>query len=216
MMATMKLGNVSSQNHLQGSYSLLASRHVHLTADLLSAGYWNYLREDITVALIEKRGLMITLSDQNAPPEATEDMDFANSVTFILGKLINRCLSVDSSPLGVMEWEAMKAELDRWKSFLPPSFDPIETPGLRTPSSFPPIWTLRSWHGWTPSQERFAFPADVTSIDSSLLPYRHGHSLAGPAGTSALESIAAHRRYGLLASETRLPCYRGLCFGGFK
>ncbi|KAL4893849.1 hypothetical protein BDV59DRAFT_177310 [Aspergillus ambiguus] len=142
--------NVSSQNHLQGCYSLLASRQFHITADLLSAGYWNYLREDITVALIERRGLMITLSDQNAPLEPTEDMDFANYVTFLLGKCINRCLSVDSPPLDLLEWEAMKAELDSWKSSLPPSFDPIRTPQLGTQSSFPSIWTLRSWHGWNP------------------------------------------------------------------
>ncbi|KAJ5926228.1 hypothetical protein N7516_008001 [Penicillium verrucosum] len=138
--------NVSSQNHLQGCYSLLASRHIHLAADLLSAGYWNYLREDITVALIEQRGLMITLSDQNAPPEPTEDADFANHVTFLLGKVINRCLSVDSQALTALEWEDMKANLDKWKSSLPSSFDTIQTPGLGKKSSFPSIWALRSWH----------------------------------------------------------------------
>src|SRR3954469_26057320 len=103
------LENVSSQSHLQGCYSLLASREIYLTTDLLSAGYWNYLREDITVALIEKRSLMITLSGQNAPPEPTDDPDFANSITFLLGKIINRCLSIDSPALDLLEWEAMRA-----------------------------------------------------------------------------------------------------------
>lgn len=132
---------------MQGCYSLLASRHITITSDLLSAGYWNYLREDITVALIEQRGLMITLSDQDAPPEPTEDTDFANYVTFLLGRVINRCLSVDSYALSPLEWEALKADLDKWKSSLPSSFDTLETPGLRKQSSFPSIWTLRSWHG---------------------------------------------------------------------
>ncbi|OJZ83141.1 hypothetical protein ASPFODRAFT_49798 [Aspergillus luchuensis CBS 106.47] len=139
--------NVSSQSHLQGCYSLLASRHVHLTADLLSAGYWNYLREDITVALIEHRGLMITLSVADAPPQPTDDMDFANYITFLLGKVINRCLAAYSPPLDILEWEELKADLDQWKSSLPPSFEAIETPGLRMQSNFPSIWTLRSWHG---------------------------------------------------------------------
>ncbi|KAI2895519.1 transcriptional regulator family: Fungal Specific TF [Aspergillus niger] len=138
--------NVSSQSHLQGCYSLLATRHVHLTADLLSAGYWNYLREDITVALIEHRGLMITLSDQDAPPQPTDDMDFANYITFLLGRVINRCLAVDSPPLDIIEWKALKADIDQWRSALPPSFDTIQTPGLKTRSNFPSIWTLRSWH----------------------------------------------------------------------
>jgi hypothetical protein len=151
------LENVSSQNHLQGCYSLLASREIHLTADLLSAGFWNYLREDITVALIEQRGLMITLSNQDAPP-SIDDPDFANSITFLLGKIINRCLSVDSSALNLTEWETMKADLDNWKSSLPLSFDPIETPGLRIHSSFPSIWTLRDWHGTKPSCGRIVVP----------------------------------------------------------
>ncbi|CDM33109.1 Zn(2)-C6 fungal-type DNA-binding domain [Penicillium roqueforti FM164] len=138
--------NVSSQSHLQGCYSLLASQRIHLTADLLSAGYWNYLREDITVALIEQRGLMITLSNQNAPAEPTEDADFASSITFLLGKIINRCLAVDSQALAPLEWEAMKSELDKWKASLPSYFDTIQTPGLGKQSSFPSIWTLRSWH----------------------------------------------------------------------
>ncbi|KAJ9490720.1 hypothetical protein VN97_g2520 [Penicillium thymicola] len=89
---------------------------------------------------------MITLSDQNAPPEPTEDADFANHVTFLLGKIINRCLSVDSQALTALEWEDMKAGLDKWKSSLPSSFDTIQTPGLGKQSSFPSIWALRSWH----------------------------------------------------------------------
>ena len=141
------LENVNSQSHLQGCYSLLASRQIHPKADLISAGYWNYLREDITVALIEQRGLMITLSDQNKPPEPSDDTDHANYVTFLLGKIINRCLSIDSPALSLSEWEAIKRELGNWNSSLPSSFDVIETPGLRPQSSFSSIWTLRSWHG---------------------------------------------------------------------
>ncbi|CAG7982843.1 unnamed protein product [Penicillium nalgiovense] len=136
---SIPLGETLAAICLLRSYEIIAP-------DLLSAGYWNYLREDITVALIEQRGLMITLSDQNAPPEPTEDADFANYITFLLGKIINRCLSVDSSALSPLEWEAMKADLDEWKSSLPPSFDTIQTPGLGKQSGFPSVWTLRTWH----------------------------------------------------------------------
>ncbi|OQD86289.1 hypothetical protein PENANT_c008G07690 [Penicillium antarcticum] len=138
--------NGSSQNHLQGCYSILASREIHLAADLLSAGYWNYLREDITVALIEQRSLMISLYDQTGPPEPTDDADFANQITFLLGKIINRCLSIDSPALDPLEWQAIKVDLDNWKLSLPSSFDTIETPELRAQSSFRSIWTLQSWH----------------------------------------------------------------------
>lgn len=197
--------NVSSQNHLQGCYSLLASRHIHLTADLLSAGYWNYLREDITVALIEQRGLMITFSDQNAPPEPTEDADFANHVTFLLGKIINRCLSVDSQALTALEWEDMKANLDKWRSSLPSSFDTIQTPGLGKQSSFPSIWALRSWHGEN-TQPMFPSASNFISFHSTLLPYRHGNYVAGPACSSTPQGSAAYQRDGMSAAKIRIPC----------
>lgn len=199
------LENVSSQSHLQGCYSLLASRRIHLTADLLSAGYWNYLREDITVALIEQRGLMITLSNQNAPSEPIEDADFANSITFLLGKIINRCLAVDSQALAPLEWEAMKSELDKWKASLPSSFDTIQTPGLGKQSSLPSIWTLRSWHSEY-TRPTFHSASNLVSVDSPLLPYRHGNSMAGSACSSTPESSATHQRYGMSTAEIGIPC----------
>jgi hypothetical protein len=144
--------NVSSQSHLQGCYSILANRHVHLTTDLLSAGFWNYLREDITASLIEHRSLMIDLSSQQISLDAGEegqgdDANHANRVTFLLGKVINRCLAVDSPALTFEEWEVMKAELNNWKNSLAPSFEPIRTPGLRKGAAFAQIWTIRDWHG---------------------------------------------------------------------
>lgn len=83
-------------------YSLLVSYQIELTTDLLSAGFWNYLREDITVALIEKRCLMIELSAQNLPHAAEEEDDFPNHITFLLGKVINRCLPEDALTLDVL------------------------------------------------------------------------------------------------------------------
>jgi hypothetical protein len=140
---------------------------------------------------MEKRGLMITLSNQNAPPEPTEDTDFANYITFLLGKIINRCLSVDAHALSPLEWEALKDDLDKWKSSLPSSFDTIQTPGLSKQSNFPPIWTLRSWHG---EHTRSTHPSasNVISIDSPLLPYRHGNFMASSACISTLKSSATH------------------------
>lgn len=89
---------------------------------------------------------MIALS-QHTPPESADDADFANSVTFLLGKTINRCLSINSPALSLPEWESIKSELDSWKASLPSSFDPIQTPSLGKQSNFPSIWALRGWHG---------------------------------------------------------------------
>lgn len=98
------------------------------------------------MSLIEQRSLMISLS-QHVPPESADDADFANNVTFLLGRVINRCLSINSPALSLPEWESMKSELDVWKASLPSSFDPIKTPGLGKQSNFPSIWALRGWHG---------------------------------------------------------------------
>ncbi|KAJ5365284.1 hypothetical protein N7517_008170, partial [Penicillium concentricum] len=113
---------------------------LHLTADLHSAGYWKYLREDITVASHDHSLI------QNAPLEPTDDAGFANYITFLLARIINRSLCIDSPALDLLEWEAMKADLDNWKYSLPSSFDVIETPGLSIQRRFLSIRTMRSWH----------------------------------------------------------------------
>ena len=99
------------------------------------------------MALIQRRGLMMALSAEHAPRECADDTDFANYITFLLGKIINRCLATDSLPLDALEWQTLKADLDAWKLSLPSSFEPIRTPGLRVKSHFPSLWTLRDWHG---------------------------------------------------------------------
>lgn len=138
--------NVTCQNHLQGSYSLLASHPIELESGLLSAGFWNYLREDITVALIEKRSLMIQLSDEPLPTRTECDDDLANRITYLLGRVINRCLLCDAVPLDQCEWNGLRDQLEDWRTSLPSSFDPILTPDLLPNSAFPGMWTTSGWH----------------------------------------------------------------------
>lgn len=140
--------NVKAQNHLHGSYSLLASHHLNVTTGLFGAGFWNYLREDITVALIEKRSLIIDLSAYVYLDQTLESEDFPARITFLLGKIINRCLAKDAVALDIMEWETLKTELENWMVSLSESFEPIlMTPGLMESSSFPCLWTIKGWHG---------------------------------------------------------------------
>lgn len=111
----------------------------------MRAGFWNYLREDITVALMEKRNLMIELNDQQ-PPLLDGENDSANYISYILGRVINRCLHKDGEPLDQHEWDPLKEELDSWKVSLPSSFEPIITPGLCGESRFPSAWNTSKWH----------------------------------------------------------------------
>ena len=141
----MNQENVNAQSHLQGSYSLLASHRLNIETDLLGAGFWNYLREDITVALIEKRSLMIDLSAYVPLPGTLESDNFPARVTFLLGKIINRCLAKDAVTLDIMEWEILKRELEDWMASLPEAFETIRS--TAESSDFPCLWTTKGWHG---------------------------------------------------------------------
>lgn len=151
---------------------MLASRPAGLEAGLLSAGFWNYLREDITVALIEKRSLMIELSQEHLPPTVEGEDDLANRITYLLGKVINRCLNQDASPLEQHEWHSLGDELDTWRASLPASFEPIGTPGLYGQSNFPCLWTVSGWHGISTSYPLMYGIRELT-ISASSLQYYH-------------------------------------------
>ncbi|KAL2005614.1 hypothetical protein VTN00DRAFT_10107 [Thermoascus crustaceus] len=141
--------SVGSQNHLHGSFSFLIGQQINIGSDLISAGFWNYLREDITVALIEKRPLKIDLLNVWMPPPA-EDDDWSNLISLLLGKVINMCLREDTRTVNFSEWKLLKDQVDDWQKSLPGSFQPISpndtSVGHPNSSSFPELWLFRGWH----------------------------------------------------------------------
>jgi hypothetical protein len=61
------------------------------TAGLLQAAAWNYLREEITVALECQRPVRLNIHiDVRDVDHQTESMH-ANTVTYILARVINHC-----------------------------------------------------------------------------------------------------------------------------
>jgi hypothetical protein len=64
------------------------------------------------------------------------DDDLANGVTYILGRVINRCLLPDAVPLDRCEWDSLRDQLDDWRTSLSSSFDPILTPHLLAIAAF--------------------------------------------------------------------------------
>lgn len=137
---------MDSQSHLLGSYSFLASQGIQsIGADLFSAGFWNYLREDITVALMQKRRLKIDLSTVSPPSHLEDDDDWANHISFLLGKVVNKCLGREAMALSLPEWTALAEEVEHWKDSLPSSFMSF-TPTGPNKSNFPTIWLLHGWH----------------------------------------------------------------------
>lgn len=132
--------------HLQGAYSL-ASRQslVGPSNTLLAAGFWNYLREDITFSLFEGCPLKMDLTNVEAP---TADMVGLNHLSLVLGRIINatfaRAVTVD-------EWHALMDVTKAWYERLPA----MERPYARTEGAIgelPRVWFIengygRSWPG---------------------------------------------------------------------
>lgn len=112
---------------------------------LVRAAFWNHLREDITVALIERRRLMIELSDEHLPHDLDFDDDHANYVTVLLGQVINHCFGSES-PLETSRWDSLENHLKTWKCWLPESFEMIFE-DRQSGAGFPMIGALHGWHG---------------------------------------------------------------------
>ncbi|KAJ5403910.1 hypothetical protein N7509_003781 [Penicillium cosmopolitanum] len=110
------------------------------------AAFWNYLREDITVALIERRKLMIELSEEHVPKNPSTDDEYANAVTILLGQVINQCFGEEASPPERLL--LLESNLQTWKDSLPHSFTPILNRTLvkKGEKAFPFMGTLHGWH----------------------------------------------------------------------
>lgn len=89
---------------------------------------------------------MIELNDPHPPLETNCEDNFANHITYILGRIINCCLQQQGIALGRSEWASLKEELDNWMTSLPSSFQPIATPRIYGESSFPSLWNTSKWH----------------------------------------------------------------------
>ncbi len=138
------------QNHLLGAYSFATNRPIDLTIrGLAQTGTWNYLREEITVALESRRSVRFSTGFHFVPELVMADDQWANAITFILAKTINLCFS-DASNESMDErnnlWQALAAELASWRHGLPITFQPFST-ASRAGNVFPSIWLLQPWHG---------------------------------------------------------------------
>ena len=199
--------SVGSQSHLHGSFSFLVGQQINLGSDLLSAGFWNYLREDITVALIDKRPLKIDLSTVWMP-RPVEDDDWSNMISLLLGKVINICLGDDARTVSFSEWKSLKDQVDEWRRSLPVSFEPVSPLPTGGPpkSSFPELWLFRGWHSKysliylrysTTCPRRIFLVHQLTihistiSCRSSILSHSHDHPDSIRAGIRIPKRMAA-------------------------
>lgn len=117
-----------------------------LPRDLLAAGFWNYLREDITFSLFEKCPLKMSLQDVALPDSHITDQDYLNTASLILGKCIN--IAFDHMPT-MEESNTMLSMIRDFLSKIPDRIKPYSTSSSKSGLGFqfPAIWFLRPCHG---------------------------------------------------------------------
>ncbi|KAG8673348.1 hypothetical protein FPOAC2_06791 [Fusarium poae] len=138
-------GDVDPNMHLRGAYSMASLHDVlsgNLRAGLLGAGFWNYLREDITFSLFEKCPLKMNLDSTPLITQHESDQDYLNSITLILGKTINMTYGQDTDN---MHWKHLTESLRSWRRACPDHTRPFSREVI-TSHLFPAAWFLQPYH----------------------------------------------------------------------
>ncbi|KAF4899365.1 Kanamycin B dioxygenase [Colletotrichum fructicola] len=137
---------IDPNRHLRGAYSLAAYRSPlidYLGSGLRTAGFWNYLREDITFSLFQRCPLKIDLDQMPLPSQHHTDHSYLNTVSLILGRIINACFS---STIAEQTWTVLFDMLRSWSADLPARFRPFSKEDRGLGLSLPSIWMLRDCH----------------------------------------------------------------------
>ena len=115
-------GKFDPNRHLSGAFALAASGTLSMHEHCLSrAGFFNYLREDITFSLTNRCPLKIDLGSIAIPASGLDDEDKLNVATLFLANAINRIFGDKRSKSSEMQ---MQQEFSRWRTSLPAQFTP--------------------------------------------------------------------------------------------
>lgn len=133
--------------HLQGAYALSEGSRIEFQLpSLLRAGFFNYLREDITYALINRCTLKIDPSRLRQAYEPATDEDQLNVFTLLLGRTINAAFGRDRT---LEDLVVLREELSRLLSSLPSHFRPYCDTTSNVPNTYPSIYVLHDTHAAT-------------------------------------------------------------------
>ncbi|TEA13803.1 hypothetical protein C8034_v004168 [Colletotrichum sidae] len=137
---------VDPNRHLRGAYSLAAYRNPvtdHQASGFRAAGFWNYLREDITFSLFQRCPLKMDLEQVPPPTRHDTDQGYLNTVSLILGRVINACFA---GPVTTEEWRLLLGMLRDWMSHLPARFLPYSREDRGLSLALPSVWMLQDCH----------------------------------------------------------------------
>jgi hypothetical protein len=132
--------------HLSGAYALATNNKVNMSeSSLFKAGFFNYLREDITYSLMNRCPLKIDLGTITIPctaESAVDDEDQLNIASLFLADAINVTFGDDQ-----FKSSASDMHYVGWKSSLPTQFTPYyATEPFPTALTFPTVRMVRDCH----------------------------------------------------------------------
>jgi hypothetical protein len=142
------------ESHLLGAYSYAVKEPIDFSqVGMLQLGAWNYLREEITVGLIQGRGVrMGQIFDSHIQGDPDHVLP-PDRVSYLLARIINFCYPDLSQRMSLQErrvlWCALHADLIKWKANLPTSYEPFSL-SARPGNPFTSLWMLQPWHGRYP------------------------------------------------------------------
>jgi hypothetical protein len=182
-------GDTRQQQHLLGAYSFASSGHIDLNMRGLSqSGTWNYLREEITMALELRRPVRMGTEFEFIPSKYMEDDIWANYISYILATIINFCFG-DMGGLALedrnMTWQEWNADVSAWRSNRPRSFDPFSA-APKAGNAFPSVWLLQPCHGnFSPIREIDIFLINGNMHSCWRTIFRYSRDLARTIQTSS-------------------------------
>jgi hypothetical protein len=139
------------ESHLLGAYSYAVRETIDFSeVGMLQVGAWNYLREELTVGLIQRRGVRmgrIFDSQMQNDPDRVLPPD---RISYLLARIINFCYPDLSQRMSLQErcalWRTLHADLIKWKADLPISYRPFSV-SAKPGNPFTSLWMLQPWHG---------------------------------------------------------------------
>ncbi|ETS84673.1 hypothetical protein PFICI_02698 [Pestalotiopsis fici W106-1] len=135
------------KRHLKGVFWIQRSQDVNgASGGLRQSVWWAWLRQDIWAAFRERRRCFSFWRPLKDYCDLNQD-ELADRVVYLLSQTVNYCSKWDPSPTEpdttakrIRIGEALINELERWKTYLGPLFQPLPTADPSPDSVFQPLW----------------------------------------------------------------------------
>ncbi|KAK9420792.1 hypothetical protein SUNI508_00883 [Seiridium unicorne] len=157
VISTYEMLDSSDSNwkrHLKGVFWIQRSQDVNgQSGGLRQAVWWAWLRQDIWAAFRERRRCFSFWRPLKDYSELSQD-ELADRVVYLLSQTVNYCSKLNPSPVEpdttskrIRVGEALISELERWKTFLGPRYQPLPTAEPNPNSVFRPLWIHPARYG---------------------------------------------------------------------